>query len=347
MPKYVGLIAHVLIVSTIITACSAEEESTSKFTVVDKLRTEEIYRSDKIAVPHDITYIDGYLVMRDADGPPFIHSYSLSSKELHSFGERGQGPHSFMGVWEIDNLHGKEEFRAYDFMTRRVFRCSVEKMKNMVPDTCHLEFTLNGTGTPLRVHLGVDSSIIATGLYEKRLAFYDSTGEQYKMVGSTPNKVDVKGEISHVRRNRAYAGDLQVDPAGERIALASRRADRIDIYDNKGNSLATAIGGEGYAPTFRIIRTGNLAPNADTRTAFTDISATANFIYALYDGRKKSEEGKEAHRSVVKVFDWSGEPIREIYTDRQLTSISVTSDDSVAYATSTYPAPSIVSFEIR
>ena len=85
----------------------------------------------------------------------------------------------------------------------------------------------------------------------------------------------------------------------------------------------------------------------DNRWGYQNTDVTENYIYALYSGKPLSEEPFHLG-SVILVFDWSGTPVIQLHTDRELSDISAVPDDTGIYGITEneYGLAEIVMFEV-
>jgi hypothetical protein len=72
---------------------------------------------------------------------------------------------------------------------------------------------------------------------------------------------------------------------------------------------------------------------------YTIVNSTQNYIYALYYGKTIAETDRSIDRSnTIHVYDWYGNPVKEIILDREVFSFDVSEDDSFIIASSmNYP----------
>src|SRR5690606_2836991 len=68
-----------------------------------------------------------------------------------------------------------------------------------------------------------------------------------------------------------------------------------------------------------------------TRFAFVTGSVTNKYIYLLYSGKLNLVVNPNFGR-IIYVYDWDGNPIKEIVLDRDIMSLTVSEDDKTLYA---------------
>lgn len=304
---------------------------------------EVILKNDSIFLPSDITLVDSMLLIRDAEGPPFVHAYDLGSGELYSFGEEGQGPNEFTGVWEIDNIYNTDYFRIFALSSRKVYICDISSVRNKKRDICKLESELLGGGLPLRVNMSLEDTIVASGVYENRIATYDSLGEMRNTFGVIPRKINIRGNLPKSTISKAYEANIYVNHPNEKIIAASMFTDRIDIYDFGGRDPNTIRGPDMFLPTFSLLENGRLMHTDETRTSYIDVSSKGKYIYAAYKGYV---DGKSENSDEIHVFKLSGEPSKKIELDFKVNNIEVGNNANFLYCTSADPYPRVVRVSI-
>ena len=302
-----------------------------------------VVESDSIFLPSDITLADSMLLMRDAEGPPFVHAYNLGSGELYSFGEEGRGPNEFTGVWEIDNVHNTDYFRIFDLSSRKVHICDVDSIKDKSQDVCSLEAEILSEGVPLRVNMTIKDKIFASGIYDKRIATYDSTGEIENVFGRIPKNTNIKGKLPISKISKAYESNIDVSTSNKKVVAASMFSDRIDIYDFGEGDPFTIRGPDMFLPTFSLLESGRLMHTDGTRTSYIDVSSKGKFVYAAYKGYV---DDKNKNNDEIHVFKISGEPTEKIELDFKINSIEVGNSANFLYCTSNDPRPRVIRISI-
>ncbi len=132
----------------------------------------------------------------------------------------------------------------------------------------------------------------------------------------------------------AQEGFLFLQPRGEKIVLASRFSDRIEIFDLATKTSKLIKGPENFDFAFEPFQTGDLDVSVridKTRFAFTNGAVTDRFIYLLYSGRQHETEMPNDNVTVY-VYSWDGRPVKKLKLDRPVMSFTVSDDDTIIYA---------------
>lgn len=132
----------------------------------------------------------------------------------------------------------------------------------------------------------------------------------------------------------AQEGFLFLQPRGEKIVLASRFSDRIEIFDLATNTSKLIKGPENFDFAFEPFQAGGMDVSVrtdKTRFAFTNGAVTDQFIYLLYSGRQHEAEMPNDNKTIY-VYTWEGKPVKRLKLDRPVMSFTVSDDDTVLYA---------------
>ena len=310
-----------------------------------------VYSGDSLAAPLAVAWAGGRLVVLDPMGDSVVKVLDPASGRLvRSFGRRGKGPGEFAGAWSLDVPEaGSGRFWIYDFELRRFthvdlgadFQPGARPGRRMV----HLasDFTVNWP-----VHLR-DGSIASPGFLARpgRLARFDSAGTLTGIVGSSPpGREGVPGQIAQ----HAYQSTARANPEGTLIVLATRHADRLEIYRPDGTLVALARGPDRFEPVYTVEVTGGhptLATSDDLRFGYVGLATTADRIYALYSGKTRGEAPGVASRGrAVHVFDWSGRLRGTWPLDSSVMGVATDPAGRTLYAVRNDPEPAVVAYTI-
>jgi hypothetical protein len=125
---------------------------------------------------------------------------------------------------------------------------------------------------------------------------------------------------------------IHVKPSGEKIVLAYRFTDAIEIFDIRTQKSFIMHGPEKFDVEFQ---TAGSQMHRTNKTRFAFVSGggtvTDNYIYMLYSGDLTQNEGS-IYAKCIYVFDWNGNPIRKLNFDGQIEGIAVSKDDKTLYA---------------
>jgi hypothetical protein len=138
-----------------------------------------------------------------------------------------------------------------------------------------------------------------------------------------------------------YRSLMATKPIGNKILLAYRYEDIIEIYDlNSG--LNKAVHGPDqivldFIPTKIHTSRHVFMTTKDTRRAYARPTVTNKYIYIPYSGQRKGSKSHEErfkwnYQNVIHVFDWDGNPIKRLLLNDYVSSIAISEDDKILYA---------------
>jgi len=135
---------------------------------------------------------------------------------------------------------------------------------------------------------------------------------------------------------QSYESFIFTNPGGTKAALACRYTDQVEFIDLATQQCSIVKGPENYPETFNTINANGrdmLERTAETRFAFTNGTASDNFIYLLYSGNHEVEGAGNLNSTgkIIYVYDWEGRPVRKYTTSIFISCIAVTPDDSLLY----------------
>lgn len=315
------------------------------------LTGEVIATGDFLDQPGQMEVADDRLVVLDRSAPR-VHVFDLTGAHLGSFGQNGEGPGEYRsavhvqrdardsrGVWIFDRTLGR--------MTRLRFgRGPLPEMKEMV--------SLNaGTGVFLHPAWLDDTTLVVSAISptysDGRLLLTNRAGGATRMIGKPPRHPGSAAVPTTVLQH-AYEGPLTVRPDRSRFALATRQADRVEIFRANGAQLAEVVGSTGFLPEFEVRERAegvSMATGNDLRAGYVGLASTDEHIYALFSGQLRSEAGANTFFGrEVHVFDWSGKKVGQIELDEIAAAIAVTPDGRQMFAIRHDPEPAVVRYEL-
>jgi hypothetical protein len=179
-----------------------------------------------------------------------------------------------------------------------------------------------------------NNSFLATGLdgSENKISLVNLNDESVqKSFGSydyKPSNVPIDAYKD------AFTSYLLAKPSGDKFVAPYRYTDRIEIYDIKGDTIIEKQGPEIFDPVYETKERNGfyyMAKTKKTRKAFVNGAVTDNYIYLLYSGHYRVEENW-SHGKTLYVFDWEGNPVKQIDLDRYIYTFAVSSDDKDLYS---------------
>jgi hypothetical protein len=175
------------------------------------------------------------------------------------------------------------------------------------------------------------------------------TGAFMRMIGQSPQHPGA-GSIPPTVLQHAYEGPVTVRPDRSRFAIATRQADRVEIFGSDGTPVAQVTGSTGFLPRFETSQRAagvSMATGDDLRAGYVDLASTDRHLYALFSGNRAGEAGPQTFFGrQVHVFDWSGRMVARLELDEPALTIALTPDESRLFAVRHDPEPSIARYDL-
>jgi hypothetical protein len=325
---------RLLIVAVLVSIASACERTPEPPESAPVLAGERIATGDYLDQPGQMAVVDDRLVVLDRS-EPMVHVFDLAGARLGSFGHKGEGPGEYRSAIHVQR--DAKDPRSVWIFDRTLGRMVVN---------------LNaGTGVFLHpVWLG-DTTLVVSAISpthsDGRLLLTNRAGGVIRMVGKPPRHPG-SAAIPVTVLQHAYEGPLTVRPDRSLFALATRQADRLEIYRADGTQVTEVVGSTGFLPEFEVRERAegvSMAAGDDLRVGYVGLASTNEHIYALFSGELRSEAGANAFFGrEVHVFDWSGKKVAQMKLDEPAFAIAITQDGDRMYAIRHDPEPSVVRY---
>jgi len=249
-------------------------------------------------------------------------------------GREGQGPGEFRDpFWAIPAGTRPPSAWIYDFQNRRLTKIDLD-----APGPSR-----GWESRPLDVGLGMFSptftrtGMVANGLFpDFTLLLMDSAGAPRARVATELpfGPREMRDPNGRMLLNRSF---LAVQPSGGRMALVYQFRPRIDFFTTAGELYGRVEGPRATKASYRMAGRRFLW-NDDNQMANWGTYATERYVYVLFCGCRIDEERLP---SVVQVYGWNGDLVREFALDRQVLEFAVSPDDRFLYAGTTEPYPTV------
>ncbi len=320
---------------------SAEAGETSH-----ELRGGTLTESELFGIPYDLAVVDRYLVVTDVASDATLHIIRRADgRRMSSLGRRGRGPGEFVGAWSIDpSLESDRAFWVFDLSLRRLTHLDLELADPLADErliTFHGPATLTGP-------VWIDSATVASlGFHTRgRLELYGKDGKLEATIGEFE---DGDSDVALYARQYASQATLVAHPSRTMLAAVPRYASDVEIF-RLTPAIETVIApgpvhvSPDLGPTLEAGGTGFVMAK-DGRFGYIDGSASADFIFALFSGRRVEEDAANFGQ-FVHVFDWQGRvrTILELESDAIAIATDVTA--TTLYVLRHEPRPAIDAYRL-
>lgn len=310
---------------------------------------ELVGQSANLATPYAIAVAGPFLVLGDNGDSMLALFDRKSGRKLATGGRMGAGPGEFKDVWAIQTLQldsGAQAIWVYDATQDRVseYLASASGMLRYAGRQIQSQLL----GKPLALDWLNDTSLLTVGYFDRgRFEIVDTSGREMAARGAIPL---ASPTFPALAAQQALQPTAALRPDHRAVAVASRYAARVDMYDVSTGEVQTAQVPIPFAPALRLLRNGKVPvflQDKDTRLGYIGIAATQSRVYALFSGRTRPEYPHRANfGSQVHVFDWTGRFIDAIDLGRDAIQIAVDSSDSLLYAVVHDPAPAVYVYAV-
>lgn len=313
-----------------------------------------VLSDDSLLANPDVVRIAGnYLVIGDDLADSLILVLERSSGRVVGRTARsGEGPGEAKSVYEIQVASDPDDsgptFWIFDVALRRLteFRVS-ERVPTVAPIDGRI-VRLDVNGTPTSALWLDDDRIVSLGFYQLgRLAYFDRQGENAAFRGPLPPNPD---SFPATVLQHAYQGSMSIKPDHSQMVVVTRHASQLEFYNTHGEMLRRVDGPFPFTPQVGVAagtRGPVMSSGGDLRFGYIAVTSTDDHVYALFSGRTRSGyPGQANYGEYVHVFDWDGRFDRALRLQEPAISVAVTTDDSVLYAVSELPRPSVIVYPL-
>lgn len=313
------------------------------------LASEVIAEPIDLGLPFELEVVGPHLVVLDAASDSSVLVFhKQDGRIVRSFGRRGHGPGEFEGAWSVDPVLGSDrEFWVYDASLHRLTHVDLERDFGGISRPGDRLINLIAEATVLDP-AWLDSIFVSLGFFQSgRIAHFDAEGRFLRTVGPLPQDAeDVPPQVLQ----HAFQSTLKPNPSRTLLAVATRHADRLEIYRPDGTLVAAAKPPFGFLPNFQVRqRRGqpSMATGDDLRFGYVDLAASEEHIYALFSGRtRRGFPGVANFGEYVHVYDWTGQLVAVFELDSDALAIAVDPSDGTLYALRHDPRPAVVRYTL-
>ncbi len=262
----------------------------------------------------------------------FFLEYSLRTKEPAGKYIKG-GRHKGMTLGPVTfGLFKKQYLFVKDIALNKLIVADLSQKHG--PDSLVIEEYPSNQRTYTE-HLLSENLVLQSGILDASREIMHvrdiKTDSLVRAFGSLP---EAPGRVPFGSWKHANMNFLFVKPDATRAVIAWRYAAKTEVFDLDTEKGAIAIGPKEIEPSFLPIDAGGIQMSQVTeKTTYTyrGGSVTDKYIYLLYYG-KTTDTPFFTDGNLIFVFDWNGNPVRELRLDRYIQGFAVNDDDSILYA---------------
>jgi hypothetical protein len=289
---------------------------------------------------------DHHIVGLDYNEDFFFYRQNVNYPDsLSQFGKQGQGPGEFIHPMNLQYI-SDDLIGCYDASSKEFSEITLDT------HTRHLKVkTLSFTLANFRILKTVYGQYIGLGAYpDEMFLLYDSLGNKVKSFFEYPFKDTEEKNIKNILRAMAYQGQISSNLSKTKFAYAASYADIIHFYEIAYNDIQLIKKIENrfceYIPEEIGQEMGSRLKPTNLH-ASVDLYSTDKYVYLLYSGKSFHDVREKAFESnQLRIYDWSGNLIKEVKLDVSCKNLCVSSDDQTMWAIAEIPEPTIVQFNL-
>lgn len=329
-------------------ASSAAEARTQRVTPSDTLRATTLFDGDELGRPQSIGVLGEWLLVGDVPRPHALHVIRRSDgRYLKSWGREGGGPGEFRTLWSIQPRNGRSAW-LFDPSQTRLTLLDVPALLGGSGNPVLRLLNLRADVAPMTALWASDSLLVSSGMFAAgRLGLFDAAGRLRRTAGPLPPAPE---GVPVAVAQHAYTGTLAMHSTRGLVAIGTRHADRVEIYDAEGRLVRVAGGPRGFEPEYEVqVRGGkpSMASGGEMRFGYVDLTAAGDHLYGLYSGHSRQERPGQAHYGgEVHVFDWSGRLLRILPLDHLALALAVSGDERTLYTVRHNPTPAVLRYAL-
>jgi hypothetical protein len=286
-----------------------------------------------------IAYNGGIVGIEEAGAlAPF---FSIDIQEgkpiLTHFGNRGQGPEDFIRPYPLQYIN-EDVFGAYD-ITSKTYK-EITLPKGGAGEPAHITSHITFESQPFQVLKTAYGQYAGLSAGEGLIVLMDSTGKEQATFFAYPYRDNDEQAIENRLRAMAYQGVFAANPQKTKCVYASLNGEIIHFYDIQKDKISLIRKTENRYPSYKN-ENDMVVTNVKNKVGYISLSATGQFIYALYCGKTLEElrgaNGFSLEATQVRVFDWTGEMVETFTLDVPCRYISVSNDGEKLWSIALIP----------
>src|SRR5690606_26161973 len=293
----------------------------------------------KEGIPNKLHIVDSTLVIhnrRSSNSNFLFYNYNLNSGNLSKgYISSGRGPNEILSSFSsgFTDTH----LWIHDMALKKIVMIDRANVLPVQKDSIGFKEYKFNEHTAIRVAL------------KDSLSYYgvENLTSEYKvskMDLSTDTVVEEFGEFKEQRPEtiplevykQAYSPLIALNPNEQKLMLAYRYTDVVEIY-NLDNKVSINIQGpENFKPQFEVGKNQNggyMEYTDKTKLAFVNAATTKDYIYLLYSGStQKDNPDTFGLANRIYVYNWDAKPIKEISFNKDVMHLSVSNNNKKIYS---------------
>jgi hypothetical protein len=309
-----------------------------------------LFAGDELGLPARLAIVGDLLVVLEAVPGPTFHVLQLVTGELlGSFGAAGEGPGEFWGPRSLQRDPGECcEFWIHDIGNARFTHVNVSSLLVDASTLGDSSITFIADETIIEARW-LGDHVIATGFFgDGRVGVFNRNGSAERWIGAVPTSVrDLPARV----RQHAYQSTPSIHPDRSKLAIATRHAGDVEIYDVLSGSGLSVEAPFSFEPVYEVeygAGRPRMERGDDSRFGYVDLTSTETAIYGLFSGRTRGGyRSRASFGEFVHIFTWDGRFIEALQLEEAVVGIAVDANNSILYAIRHDPEPAVLAYPIQ
>lgn len=337
-------------ISIILLSCSQPgNDSFTDFASVIKL-THQLIEVNGMADPNRVIVLKDEVIILDGKSDFAFHVINLEGNTFAgSFVKKGHGPAEEMIIQTMTRL-----------TENTFFYKTLSHVKIIEYNSANSEFVFKKS-IPVLVNDLIEAFILNNQVYgwnreprEKEFVEYQGDEDMLDFGAGFP--LQERYFSAQEQMQLFSAKQITVKPDGTLFATTYNYFPILRIFNSDDGNLKKEVWFENRKPFPDYLITGNDSDWEHVTQNYWFTKSSNNYIYALYTGKTFGEMGYNRNRpggavtnlsNEIHVFDWKGNPVRRIITDKEIFDFDVSSDDLVLIAISKEDPDHIYHYDLQ
>ena len=306
--------------------------------------------------PTVIEVLDSLIIISNYKAEPLIEIYTTSGVLVKKMIHKGKGPSEILAVGLIQVSDKNNCFYVNDLFAKKIIRYDLPEI--LEDEGYKPEIVFNALRYDDEENILYDKVLVGEHFFvaenrspEGRILLIDKNGKSLGYFLGFPKKEEVNPKLTENANSRLYASAVTLSPDLTKMAMASYSAGMIDLLSLENDYISPIWTYQEFLPTnIEAMPMGSqivAVHTSKSKSAYLDICATNNYVYALFSGRL-AEEKDYAYGNIIRVINWEATEFFELHLDRKIKRLTASLDDKKIYGISKNVSgePEIIVFDI-
>lgn len=256
-----------------------------------------------------------------------------SGKYIARFGTVGQGPTEIPSP--CFGYLSEKCFSVFSDQARIIMKYNLDSLRSCKANpsvVCLAKYDIPDAQLSRIIAIN-DSTFIGAGLYKSRYQYvlFDKHDRVLDYNSDVYNSSDDSFNI--YTKYLSNQGVLIMNPSHNLFAYSLNFSSNLDFFKVESNNIELIKSLRLGNPVYRSVVEGSMFSadlTEESIIGYIDISATSDYVYALYSTKKAHESGRKSN--TVLVFDWAGNPVKKYILNSEAYYVTVDEEHKRMFA---------------